>query len=173
MKKVLMISLAATLIGGVAATAIGAPGDSGTQSIRSEQARGAEAIMALLEQQRRGLDRREATLEAREADLRAAESEVQSRIDELQAVRGEIRELLADLDERQKVRVNALVKMMESMRDKQCALILNETEDVVALAVLLKMNVAKAGKAMAKMDPARAAFFADQLAKPPLAKGSP
>ena len=98
---------------------------------------------------------------------------MQSRIDELEAVRGEIRDLLADLDERQKVRVNALVKMMESMRDKQCALILNETEDVVALAVLLKMNVAKAGKAMAKMDPARAAFFADQLGKPPLAKGSP
>jgi flagellar motility protein MotE (MotC chaperone) len=172
-KKALFVSLSALLLGGIAATAIGAPGGSSTSSIRSEQARGAEAIMDLLEQKERGLQRREATLEAREADLRAAESEVQTRLTELEQVRGEIRGLLTDLDERQQVRVTALVKMMESMRDKQCAMILNETENVVALAVLLKMNVAKAGKAMAKMDPARAAFFADQLGKPPLAKGSP
>ncbi|MAY80173.1 MAG: hypothetical protein CL930_05230 [Deltaproteobacteria bacterium] len=173
MRKALLVSFSAVLLGGVAATAIGAPGDSSSQTIRSEQARGAEAIMDLLEQQKRGLQRREATLEAREADLRAAEAEVQARLAELEKVRGEIRGLLTELDERQKVRVNALVKMMESMRDKQCAMILNETEDVVALAVLLKMNVAKAGKAMAKMDPARAAFFADQLGAPPLAEGSP
>jgi flagellar motility protein MotE (MotC chaperone) len=129
--------------------------------------------MDLLEQKDRGLQRREATLEAREADLRAAEGEVQLRLDELKAVRGDIEGLLSQLDDEQKKRVTTLVKMMESMRDKQAAAILDQTEDVVALEVLMRMNVSKAGKALAKMAPARAAFFAEKLGAPPLSPGAP
>jgi flagellar motility protein MotE (MotC chaperone) len=62
--------------------------------------------------------------------------------------------------------------MMESMRDKQAAAILDETEDLVALEVLMRMNVSKAGKALAKMAPARAAFFAEKLGAPPLIEGA-
>jgi len=129
--------------------------------------------MDLLEQKERGLERRAATLEAREADLRAAEAEVKSRLDELKAVRGEIQAMLGQLDEKQQERVTTLVKMMESMRDKQAAAILDETEDVVALEVLMRMNVAKAGKALAKMEPGRAAFFAEKLGAPPLSPEAP
>jgi flagellar motility protein MotE (MotC chaperone) len=129
--------------------------------------------MDLLDQKDRGLKRREATLEAREADLRAAESELKARLDELKDVRTNIQGLLEELDEQQKKRVTTLVKMMEAMRDKQAAAILNEAEDVVALEVLMRMNVAKAGKAMAKMAPARAAFFAEKMGRPPLAPGAP
>lgn len=153
--------------GALAATAVGAPG-SVDQGIRSEQARGAEAIIEILDQKERGLKRREATLEAREADLRAAEAELNARLEEIKKVRADIEEMLVELDDLQKERVTTLVKMMESMRDKQAAAILNETEDAVALEVLMRMNVAKAGKAMAKMDAGRAAFFADKLGAPPL-----
>lgn len=172
-----MRRLAAMILGGgfllgVAATAVGAP-SSTTQTVRSDQARGAEALMDLLDQKDRGLKRREATLEAREADLRAAEAELKARLDELKDVRTNIQGLLEELDEKQKKRVTTLVKMMEAMRDKQAAAILNEAEDVVALEVLMRMNVAKAGKAMAKMAPARAAFFAEKMGRPPLAPGAP
>jgi len=156
------------------ATAIGAPGSApSAATIRSEQARGAEAIMDLLEQKERGLARREATLAAREADLHTAENEVTTRLNELQAVREEIQAQLVELDERQKKRVTTLVKMVESMRDSQAAKVLNETDDIVALEVLMRMNVSKAGKAMAKMDPARAALFADKLGSPPLNPEAP
>jgi flagellar motility protein MotE (MotC chaperone) len=171
MKRVILVVLVAGVLSGVAATAIGAT--SSAKGIRSEQARGAEAIMDLLEQKDRGLQRREATLEAREADLRAAEAEVQLRLDELKTVRGDIEGLLSVLDDEQKKRVTTLVKMMESMRDKQAAAILDATEDVVALEVLMRMNVSKAGKALAKMAPARAAFFAEKLGAPPLSPGAP
>jgi flagellar motility protein MotE (MotC chaperone) len=172
MRRVILVVLVAGVLSGIAATAIGATGSS-AKGIRSEQARGAEAIMDLLEQKDRGLQRREATLEAREADLRAAEGEVQLRLDELKAVRGDIEGLLSQLDDEQKKRVTTLVKMMESMRDKQAAAILDQTEDVVALEVLMRMNVSKAGKALAKMAPARAAFFAEKLGAPPLSPGAP
>ena len=172
MKRMAIISAAAAVLLGVAATAVGAPGGN-SKADKTDQARGAEAIMDLLEQKDRGLERREATLEAREADLRAAESELQSRLTELKAVRDNIQDMLQQLDERQEKRVTSLVKMMEAMRDKQAALILNEAEDAVALEVLLRMNVAKAGKALAKMDPARAAFFAEKMGRAPLAGGAP
>jgi flagellar motility protein MotE (MotC chaperone) len=172
MKAWIPAVLVAGVLSGIAATAVGATGSSAV-GIRSEQARGAEAIMDLLEQKERGLERRAATLEAREADLRAAEAEVKSRLDELKAVRGEIQAMLGQLDEKQQERVTTLVKMMESMRDKQAAAILDETEDVVALEVLMRMNVAKAGKALAKMEPGRAAFFAEKLGAPPLSPEAP
>ena len=54
-------ALAAGILSGIAATAVGATGSSSV-AIRSEQARGAEAIMDLLEQKERGLQRRAATL---------------------------------------------------------------------------------------------------------------
>jgi len=172
MRRWIPAVLVAGVLAGVAATAIGAPGNT-AKGIRSEQARGAEAIMDLLDQKDRGLRRREATLEAREADLRAAEAEVQARLDELKAVRDNIQEMLAELDEEQQKRVTTLVKMMESMRDKQAASILNEAEDEVALEVLMRMNVAKAGKALAKMAPARAAFFAEKMGAAPLSTEVP
>ena len=172
MKRAILTLLSIGMCVGVAATAVGAPGP-GNQGIRSEQARGAEAIMDLLDQKERGLQRREATLEAREADLRAAEAELNARLAEIKEVRTDIQEMLVELDDQQKERVTTLVKMMESIRDKQAAAILNETEDAVALEVLMRMNVAKAGKAMAKMDAARAAFFADKLGAKPLGQGAP
>jgi flagellar motility protein MotE (MotC chaperone) len=172
MKRIVAFSLSAGALLVVAATAIGAPGGS-SQAARTDQARGAEAIMDLLDQKERGLLRREATLETREADLRAAETELQSRLDELKKVRDDIQGMLEELDEKQQKRVTTLVKMMEAMRDKQAALILNEAEDAVALEVLMRMNVAKAGKALAKMQPARAAFFAEKMGRPPLAQGAP
>jgi flagellar motility protein MotE (MotC chaperone) len=171
-RKFFPVVLIAGVLSGIAATAIGAT-TSVPKGIRSEQARGAEAIMDLLEQKDRGLQRREATLEAREADLRAAEAEVQLRLDELKTVRGEIQDMLAQLDDQQQARVTTLVKMMESMRDKQAAAILNEAEDLVALEVLMRMNVSKAGKALAKMAPARAAFFAEKMGAPPLSPEAP
>ncbi len=171
MRRLVPVVLVAGVLSGIAFTAIGAPGGR-AKGIRSEQARGAEAIMDLLEQKDRGLQRREATLESREADLRAAEGEVQLRLDELKKVREDIQALLVELDDEQKERVTTLVKMMESMRDKQAAAILDETEDLVALEVLMRMNVSKAGKALAKMAPARAAFFAEKLGAPPLIEGA-
>ena len=167
MKRGFVVMMVVGSVGALAATAVGAPG-SVDQGIRSEQARGAEAIIDILVQKERGLKRREATLEAREADLRAAEAELNERLEEIKKVREDIERMLVELDDLQQERVTTLVKMMESMRDKQAAAILNETEDAVALEVLMRMNVAKAGKAMAKMDAGRAAFFADKLGSPPL-----
>ena len=156
-----------------AATALGSPSGPSAATVRSEQARGAEAIMDLLEQKERGLARRESTLAAREADLRAAEEQVKSRLEQIESLRATITEQLADLDDRQESRVKSLVKMMESIRDKQAAAILAQTDEVIALEVLMRMNTAKAGKALAAMPAATAADFAARMGAPPLSQETP
>ena len=129
--------------------------------------------MDLLEQQKRGLERREATLKSREQDLKAAEAEVSKKLAELQALRDEIKTQLSDLDDKQKERVTKLVKMIGSVRDKQAAAILTETDPAVAIAVLMRMNTSKAGKALAAMDPKIAAVFVKKLGAAPLSPEAP
>jgi len=137
------------------------------------QQRGTEQLMVLLERKERSLQRREDTLKAREADLRAAEGQLNERLAELETLRNEIREMLKELDEERETRVLGLVKMFESMRPNQAALILAETEEDVALEVLMRMNRAKAGQALARMNPAMAAKFTQRLGAPPLSRDVP
>jgi len=129
--------------------------------------------MDLLEQKERGLKRREATLKSREEDLKAAEAEVNQRLQELQVLREQIKGQLAELDTQQKDRVTKLVKMIGSVRDKQAAAILTETDSDVALAVLMQMNTSKAGKALAAMEPKVAAVFVKKLGAAPRSPEAP
>jgi flagellar motility protein MotE (MotC chaperone) len=170
----ILIMLTSLSLGILAATAMGSPGSKSTgTSVRSEQARGAEAIMDLLEERERGLKRREATLKAREEDLKAAEKEVSKRLAELQILRDTITGQLSELDGQQKDRVTKLVKMIASVRDKQAAAILAATDADVALDVLMRMNTSKAGKALAAMDPSVAAVFVKKMGATPLKQEKP
>jgi len=166
-------SLGMLLIGsliGLGVSALGAPEDDLSESIRPTADRGREEVMALLSRKERSLERRESTLNAREADLRTAETQVADRLTELQGLRAEIRLLLVDLDEDREGRVVHLVKMFESMRPPQAADILSVTEDAVALEVLERMNRAKAGKTLAAMPPERAAYLAERIGDSALRK---
>ena len=158
------------VIVGLGLSAIAAPD---TDSVLDEDLRpspelGRERVMVLLERQRRVLERREATVATKEADLRAAEEQVTVRLDELGALREEIRGLLEELDEERAARVNRLVKMLENMRPAQAAAILEGTPDEIALETLMNMNQAKAGRALAAMDPVNAARLAEALGAAPL-----
>ena len=65
-------------------------------------------------------------------------------------------------------RVNRLVKMLENMRPAQAAAILEGTPDEISLETLMNMHQAKAGRALAAMDPANAARLAEVLGAAPL-----
>jgi len=155
---------------GLGLSAIAAP-DSDTsmdEDLRPSPELGRERVMVLLERQKRNLERREATLATREADLRAAEEQVEVRLDELKTLREEIRGLLVELDEERQQRVTRLVKMLENMRPAQAAKILEGTPEAVTLEALMNMNQAKAGRALAAMDPVQAASLAEKLGAAPL-----
>jgi flagellar motility protein MotE (MotC chaperone) len=111
------------------------------------------------------LTRREATLAEREADLAAVEAELTRRAAALEALREEIRALVDTADADAEARVTELVRRVEAMRDTQAAAVLAETEPELAVEVLRRMAPSKAGKALAKMNPAQAADLGERLAR--------
>ena len=155
---------------GLGLSAIAAPDSDSllNEDLRPSPELGRERVMVLLERQKLSLERREATLATREADLRAAEEQVELRLEELQELRDEIRGLLIELDEDREARVSRLVKMLENMRPAQAGDILVGTPESVALEVLMRMNQAKAGRALAAMPPVVAAALAEKLGAPPM-----
>ena len=168
MTRNLSVKIGALLLGAVAgygvSVALGAPDDLDA-GLRSGTDRGKEQLVLLLQRKEESLNRREQTITAREADVRAAEEQVERRIQDLQSLREQIRTSLEELDGDREARVAGLVKMFESMRPNQAAAILTVTEDDIALEVLERMNRTKAGKALAKMEPKRAAYLAERIGK--------
>jgi flagellar motility protein MotE (MotC chaperone) len=143
-------------------------GDPPAATKASSQSPGLQQLADALETRERSLERREATLEAREAELRQVETELQAQVGELETLRGEIQTLLEQADGEREERVQALVKMTESMRSKDAAALLAEVDPDLAVEVLDRMNRTKAGKALAAMPPPTAAALAEDLTRPPL-----
>ncbi len=129
---------------------------------------GMNEVLDALEARERALDRREKSIEDRETELREVEDELQARLEELEAVRTEIQVLLDEGDQAREERVLALIKMTESMRSKQAAVFLTELDEDLAVEVLDGMNRTKAGKALALMQPAKAAKLAESLTLGPI-----
>lgn len=155
---------------GIALTALAAP-PSELAGLRPSLDEGRDRLLSLLSAKEAALQRRAASLDAREAELKVAERQLQQRLDELEKLRAELDARLAQADAEREEEVRGLVKMFESMRDKQAAAILSKMDRDVALEILGRMNKGKAGKALAAMSPEVAARFADSLGAPPLAAG--
>jgi flagellar motility protein MotE (MotC chaperone) len=119
-----------------------------------------------LDQRSRELDRRERGVVEQESALTGVQADLEARLERLDALRTEISGLLDGLDEAQESRVVDLVRRVESMRDAQAAPLLSATDPELAVEVLRRMSPAKAGKALAKMNPSVAAGLAERLAAP-------
>lgn len=120
-------------------------------------------VSALLERKQEALERRERTIISREDEIRAAEERTVDKLQKIQDLRDELREYMKEMDEVQKAEVVRLTGMMEKMRGKQAAAILEETERKLAVAVLRNMDKSRAGKAMAAMKPDVAAEISELM----------
>ena len=120
-------------------------------------------VSALLDRKQHALERRERTIVTREDEIRAAEERTAEKLQQIQDLRDELREYMKDMDEVQKAEVIRLTGMMEKMRGKQAAAILEQTERKLAVEVLRSMDKSRAGKAMAAMKPEIAAEISELM----------
>ena len=133
---------------------------------RPSGSRGMQRLASELKARDRAIARRERTVGQRESDVAAAEATLASRIEELTTIRLELEQTLEEAEQLADARLTGLVKMTEKMRVKQAAAVLSEVESDLAVKVLDGMNRAKAGKALAAMDPRKAARLAEKLTRP-------
>jgi flagellar motility protein MotE (MotC chaperone) len=120
-------------------------------------------LVTRLTERREELERRSRELDRREALLQAAEKQFDQKVAELGRLRGEIEKLVRQVDEQQAAQLDSLVKIYETMKPKEAALIFQELDMGVLLNVLERMRESKSAPILAAMDPLRARDVTSQL----------
>ncbi len=117
-----------------------------------------------LRERKKSLDQREAALGAREATLAAAERRISARVDELKTLQDRLVTLDAARKQREESSWAGLVKLYETMRPRDAAVIFNDLDMNVLLPVVDRMKDAKAAAILAAMQPEKARQITTQLA---------
>jgi len=123
------------------------------------------ALLTDLRARHAALDAREATLAAREAAMAAVEQRLTGRVDELTALQHRLEALETQRKQRDEQNWRGLVKLYETMKPRDAALIFNDLDLPVLLPVLDRMKEAKAAPILAAMTPDRARLVTSELAQ--------
>jgi flagellar motility protein MotE (MotC chaperone) len=125
---------------------------------------GERTVLLELRQRRQELDGREATLAARESVLVATELKLSARVAELQALQKKLEGLETAREQREDTSWRGLVKLYESMKPRDAAVIFNDLDMPVLLQVVDRMKEAKAAPVVAAMQADKARELTTKLA---------
>ena len=137
-----------------------------TTPIESPPVSDSERTLLLdLRARRSELEARDAQLQTREQVLGAAEHRLATRIDELTALQKRLEALETSRKARDDVNWRGLVKLYETMKPRDAAVIFNDLDLPVLLQVVDRMKEAKAAAVLAAMLPERARQVTAELAQ--------
>lgn len=123
------------------------------------------ALLLELRQRREELDARTQAAAAREALLAAAERRINTRVEELKALQARLEALESNRSSRDEANWRGLVKVYETMKPRDAAVIMNELDMLVLLGVLDRMKETKTAPILAAMQPDRARLVTAELAQ--------
>ncbi len=123
-----------------------------------------KAVLLELRERRQELEAREAGLSSRESTAAAAEKKLSSRVEELQGLQKKLESLDASRRQQEDSAWQGLVKVYETMKPRDAAVIFNDLAMPVLLPVLDRMKEAKAAAILAAMQPEKAREVTTQLA---------
>lgn len=118
-----------------------------------------------LRSRRDALDRRSAALDARQTALDAAQHALELRLQEIEQRQTELASLETERKTQEQAGMQGLVKLYEDMKPAEAAAIFDALDLHVLLPILDKMNERKAAAIMGDMQPERARFATQALAR--------
>ena len=121
-------------------------------------------ILQKLAQRREELDVRERSIEQKAGVLKAAEAQMDVKIAKLKELEASIKELIGLYDEKEKSRLNNLVKIYSTMKPKEAARLFNDMEMSLLVRVFEQMKEAKSAPILALMDLSKASALTSELA---------
>jgi flagellar motility protein MotE (MotC chaperone) len=124
-----------------------------------------KAVLLELRQRRQELETRDAAIKARESMLAAAEGKLTTRVDELQSLQKRLEGLEAGRKQREDASWQGLVKLYETMKPRDAAVIFNDLAMPTLLQIVDRMKDAKAASILAAMNPDKARDVTAQLAQ--------
>ena len=121
-------------------------------------------ILQKLAQRREELDIRERSIEQKAGVLKAAEAQIDVKIAKLKELEASIKDLIGVYDEKERDRLNNLVKIYSTMKPKEAARLFNDMEMPLLVRVFEQMKESKAAPILALMDSAKANALTSELA---------
>ncbi len=121
-------------------------------------------ILKKLAQRREELDVRERQINQKAGILKAAEEQIDVKIAKLKELESSIKDLIGVYDEKERNRLDTLVKIYSAMKPKEAARLFDNMELSLLVRVFERMKEAKAAPILAMMDPEKANTLTAQLA---------
>ena len=121
-------------------------------------------ILQKLAQRREELDIRERSIEQKAGVLKAAEAQIDVKIAKLKELEASIKDLIGVYDEKERDRLNNLVKIYSTMKPKEAARLFNDMEMSLLVRVFEQIKESKAAPILALMDSAKANALTAELA---------
>ena len=121
-------------------------------------------IIQSLSQRRTQLDDRDQDFATMLPLMTAAEQKLDAKVQALEALKAEMRQMLGQVDEREKAEIDRLVQVYSAMRPKDAAPVMAALEDRVRLPVAAAMRPRTLAAVMAQMQPAQAKELTEKLA---------
>lgn len=117
-----------------------------------------------LSTRRQQLETRSTELDTRERLLMATEQRIDKKIERLKKIEAEIKDLLRLHDEQQEAQIQSLVRVYETMKPKEAAVIFEKLDMDILVSVIEKMKDKKVALIMASMKPEVAKALTVELA---------
>ncbi|WP_224761010.1 MotE family protein [Brevundimonas aurantiaca] len=154
-----------------AAAAAPKPAPAGTCALSPEQLAQQAGISPAELKIIQSLSARRTELDARDQDFAttlplmvAAEQKLDAKVKALEALKAEIKQMLGQVDEREKAEIDRLVQVYSAMRPKDAAPVMASLEDRVRLPVAAAMRPRTLAAVMAQMTPAQAKELTEKMA---------
>lgn len=113
-------------------------------------------VLHRLAERREKLDLREKEISQRVAVLEAAEAQLDMKIAKLKELEANIKELVGAFDEKERSRLDNLVKLYSNMKPKDAARLFNDMEMELLVRLFERMKESKSAPILALMDSAKA-----------------
>ncbi len=120
-------------------------------------------ILQELAERREALDIRSREIDKKAVQLKVAEQEIDKRLKQLQEHEQKLRKLIQEYNDKERAKINALIKVYSSMKPKDAARIFNTLDIDVTVALLKDMKPSTSSAILAQMDAQKAKEITDKI----------
>lgn len=120
-------------------------------------------ILQELAERREALDLRSKEIDRKAIQLKVAEDEIDKKIKQLREYEGRLKKLIVEYNQKEKEKINSLVKLYSTMKPKDAARIFNTLDMSILVPLLKEMKPSVSSAILSQMDSGKAKAVTTEL----------
>ncbi len=120
-------------------------------------------ILQELAERREALDFRSKEIDRKAVQLKVAEAEIDKKLDQLEAYRNELKSLVQEYNEKEREKINSLIKVYSTMKPKDAARIFNTLDTDIVVSLIKDMKPSTSSAILSQMQESKAKVITDEL----------